>query len=196
MSDPWPRRVHTSVRARIRHSVQTRRDTLKTHQRLSRCLSPRRSRMFQELYGSQRCHQDAGLPRQVPQQPGLHLHDLRPQDVRDRGGVRQLRHGAWHHAAAGRPLPIRLAGDLGRLPRRWGEGVWLKHGSERKKRWIIWWKNAEIYIKLLYFCELSRPSQSLRLWLRIKLEWLKWNNTKPGQNTPWKCKEGYLPAKF
>lgn len=46
------------------------------------------------------------------------------------------------------------------------------------------------------FCELSRPSQSLRLWLRIKLEWLKWNNTKPGQNTLWKCKEEYLPAKF
>ena len=152
MSDPRPRRVHTSVWARIRHSVQTRLDTLKTHQRLSRCLSPRRSRMFQELYGSQRRHQDAGLPRQVPQQPGLHLHDLRPQDVRDRGGVRQLRHGARHHAAAGRPLPIRLAGDLGRLPCRWGDGVWLKHGC-----WDILWYNLTLFlfslVKILWTLE-------------------------------------------
>lgn len=74
--------------------------------------------MFQELHGSQRGHRDAGLSREVPQQPGLHLHDLRPQDVRDRGGVRELQHGARHGAATGRRLPIRLAGDLGRLPRR------------------------------------------------------------------------------
>lgn len=50
--------------------------------------------MFQELHGSQRGHRDAGLSREIPQQPGLHLHDLRPQDVRDRGGVRELQHGA------------------------------------------------------------------------------------------------------
>lgn len=81
--------------------------------------SPRRSRMFQELHGPQGRHQDPGLPRKVPQQPGLHLHDLRPQDVGDRGGVRQLRHGARHHAAAGRHLPLRLPRDLGRLPCRW-----------------------------------------------------------------------------
>lgn len=81
--------------------------------------SPRRSRMFQELHGPQGRHQDPGLSRKVPQQPGLHLHDLCPQDVGDRGGVWQLRHGARHHAAAGRHLPLRLPRDLGRLPCRW-----------------------------------------------------------------------------
>lgn len=103
--------------------------------------SPRRSRMFQELHGPQGRHQDPGLPRKVPQQPGLHLHDLRPQDVGDRGGVRQLRHGARHHAAAGRHLPLRLPRDLGRLPCRWAssgvgpewEEMKGKGGVEMKK---------------------------------------------------------------
>lgn len=70
-------------------------------------------------------------------------------------------------------------------------GVW-----KEKKDGLYDGKMQKFTLNCFIFCELSRPSQSLRLWLRIKLEWLKWNNTKPGQNTLWKCKEEYLPAKF
>lgn len=116
----WSPRVHTSVQVRISYSLQTQCDTFKN----SFVSSPRRSRMFQELHGSQGRPQDAGLPWKIPQQPGMHLYDLCPQDVGDHSGVWQLRHGARHHATAGRPLPIRLAGNLGRLPCRWGWGRW------------------------------------------------------------------------
>lgn len=73
--------------------------------------------MLQELHLQQRRHQVTGLPREVPQQPGLHVHDLRPQDVGDHFGVRELRAGARPDAPRWRFLPIRQAGDLGRLPR-------------------------------------------------------------------------------
>lgn len=111
--------------------------------------SPRRSRMFQELHGPQGRHQDPRLPRKVPQQPGLHLHDLCPQDVGDRGGVWQLRHGARHHAAAGRHLPLRLPRDLGRLPCRWApSGGWsrVRRNEGGRGGWnVSWWRDITAF---------------------------------------------------
>lgn len=78
-----------------------------------------RAGVFEELHLQQRCDKVSRIPREVPQQPGLHLHDLCPQDVWDRPGVWELWAGARHHAAQRDLLPLRPAGDLGWLPWRW-----------------------------------------------------------------------------
>ncbi len=78
-----------------------------------------RSRMFQELHLQRRSHQVTGFSREVPQQPGLHIHDLCSQDVGDCSGVRELWAGARHAATHWSVLPLRPPGDLGWLPWRW-----------------------------------------------------------------------------
>lgn len=126
--------------------------------------------MLQKFHLQQRCHQVPRFSGEVPKQPGLHLYDLRSQDVWDHFGVWEFWVGAWPNASRWCVLPLRQAGDLGWLPWRWarstselqreGEPLPYRRYPKYSSRFLK--KRGQAVFKVML------PWPAMTLWTRVK----------------------------
>lgn len=152
-----------------------------------------RSGMFQELHLQQWCHKVPWLPGEIPKQPGLHIYDLRSQDVWDHPGVRKFWVGTRPNAPCWCVLPLWQAGDLGWLPWRWATGINLSCTNEMK-RFQIWGELVAYHSKCKYSCRSKKrkekraqalfkvmlPQPGTRLWTQPTKSPLKFLSVSTG----------------